>query len=44
MTAGYRTAVTSAYVADLGSSYMFNNKFGLKADFGYNSFKGENSI
>jgi hypothetical protein len=24
---------------------MFNNKFGLKADFGYNSFKeGENSM
>jgi OOP family OmpA-OmpF porin len=45
MTAGYRTAVTSAYVADLGVSYMFNNKFGLKADFGYNSFKeGENSM
>ena len=45
MTPGYRTAVTSAYVADLGVRYMFNNKFGLKADFGYNSFKeGENSI
>ncbi|MFV8368706.1 OmpA family protein [Flavobacterium sp. LB2R40] len=45
MTAGYRTAVTSAYVTDLGVRYMFNNKFGLKADFGYNSFKeGENSI
>ena len=45
MTAGYRTAVTSAYVADLGVRYMFNNKFGLKADFGYNSFKeGENSV
>ncbi|MES2578852.1 MAG: OmpA family protein, partial [Bacteroidota bacterium] len=45
MTAGYRTAVTSAYVADLGVRYMFNNKFGLKIDFGYNSFKeGENSI
>lgn len=45
MTAGYRTAVASAYVADLGVRYMFNNKFGLKADFGYNSFKeGENSL
>jgi OOP family OmpA-OmpF porin len=43
MSAGYRTAVTSVYVADLGVRYMFNNKFGL-ADFGYNSFKeGENS-
>ena len=45
MTAGYRTAVLSSYVADLGVRYMFNNKFGLKADFGYNSFKeGENSV
>lgn len=45
MSAGYRTAVASAYVADLGVRYMFNNKFGLKADFGYNSFKeGENSL
>jgi OOP family OmpA-OmpF porin len=45
MSAGYRTAVTSVYVADLGVRYMFNNKFGLKADFGYNSFKeGENSV
>ncbi|MEZ7506819.1 OmpA family protein [Flavobacterium sp. Arc2] len=44
MTAGYRTAVASSYVADLGARYMFNNKFGLKADFGYNSFKeGEDS-
>jgi OOP family OmpA-OmpF porin len=30
MSAGYRTAVTSVYVADLGVRYMFNNKFGLK--------------
>ena len=45
LSAGYRTAVASAYVADLGVRYMFNNKFGLKADFGYNSFKeGENSV
>jgi OOP family OmpA-OmpF porin len=38
MTAGFRTAVVSPYVADLGVRYMFNNKFGLKADFGFNSF------
>ena len=45
MTAGYRTAVASGYVTDLGVRYMFNNKFGLKVDFGYNSFKeGENSV
>jgi OOP family OmpA-OmpF porin len=44
MSNGYRTSVASAYVADLGVRYMFNNKFGLKADFGYNSFKeGEDS-
>jgi outer membrane protein OmpA-like peptidoglycan-associated protein len=39
MTAGYKTAVASPFVADLGVRYMFNNKFGLKADLGYNSFK-----
>jgi OOP family OmpA-OmpF porin len=38
MTAGFRTAVVSPFVADLGVRYMFNNKFGLKADFGFNSF------
>ena len=41
MTAGYSTAVVSPYTVDLGIRYMFNNKFGLKADFGYNSFTGE---
>ena len=45
MTAGYRTAIVSPYVVDLGVRYMFNNKFGVKADFGYNSFKeGDNSF
>lgn len=44
MTPGFRTAVVSPYVADLGVRYMFNNKFGLKADFGFNSFtEGDNS-
>ena len=44
MAKGYRTSVLSAYVADLGVRYMFNNKFGLKADFGYNSFtEGDDS-
>lgn len=38
MTAGYATATPSPFVADLGVRYMFNNKFGVKADFGYNSF------
>ena len=41
MTAGYTTTVVSPYTADLGIRYMFNNKFGLKGDFGYNSFTGE---
>jgi OOP family OmpA-OmpF porin len=31
--------MVSPFVADLGVRYMFNNKFGLKADFGYNNFK-----
>ena len=43
MTANHYTALVSPYVADLGVRYMFNNKFGLKADFGYNSFTGKNS-
>jgi OOP family OmpA-OmpF porin len=42
MTPGYRTAVVSPYV-DLGVSYMFNNKFGLKLIL-FNSFtEGDNS-
>lgn len=41
MTAGYTTTVVSPYTVDLGVRYMFNNKFGLKADFGYNSFTAE---
>lgn len=41
--AGFFTSTPSPYVADLGVRYMFNNKFGLKADFGYNSFEGKNN-
>lgn len=41
MSSGYSTALISPYVVDLGVRYMFNNKFGLKADFGYNSFQGK---
>ncbi|RDI56593.1 OmpA family protein [Flavobacterium glaciei] len=45
MSPGHRTAVVSPYVVDLGVRYMFNNKFGLKTDLGYNSFtEGDNSI
>lgn len=41
MTGGYATAVVSPFTVDLGVRYMFNNKFGLKADFGYNSLTGD---
>ena len=44
-SAGYATNTPSPWVGDLGVRYMFNNKFGLKADFGYNSFSdGSKSI
>lgn len=43
MTSGYFTSTPSPYVIDLGARYMFNNKFGLKADFGYNRFTGKNN-
>lgn len=39
LTSGAYTSTPSPFVADLGVRYMFNNKFGLKADFGYNSFQ-----
>ncbi|WP_281231409.1 OmpA family protein [Flavobacterium gelatinilyticum] len=34
---GYYTSTPSPWVGDFGIRYMFNNKFGLKADVGYNS-------
>ena len=43
MSANYFTSTPSPYTVDLGARYMFNNKFGLKADFGYNSFEGKNN-
>jgi OOP family OmpA-OmpF porin len=43
MTSGYFTSTPSPYVVDLGVRYMFNNQFGLKADFGYNSLTGKNN-
>lgn len=40
----YYTAIPNPFVVDLGARYMFNNKFGLKADIGYDSFTdGKNS-
>lgn len=44
LTEGARTERLNFWQADLGVRYMFNNKFGLKLDFGYNNFKNaENS-
>lgn len=40
----YYTDIPSPFVVDLGARYMLNNKFGLKADIGYDSFTdGKNS-
>ena len=39
MTPGYATATFNPFHADLGVRYMFNPKFGLKMDFGYDQFK-----
>ncbi|HLF52866.1 OmpA family protein [Flavobacterium sp.] len=42
---GYYTNTPSLFHADLGVRYMFNNKFGIKADFGYDQLKNdENSL
>lgn len=38
-TPGFRTDRVNFFTADLGVRYMFNNKFGLKLDFGYNKFE-----
>lgn len=39
MTPGYYDEVFNTLHADLGVRYMFNPKFGLKLDFGYDKFK-----
>ena len=39
MTPGYSTESVSPFHADLGARYMFNPKFGLKLDVGYDQFK-----
>lgn len=38
-TPGYGTDRVNFFTVDLGARYMFNNKFGLKLDFGYNKFE-----
>lgn len=41
----YRTNILSFGQVSIGSRYMFNNRFGLKLDFGYNSIsEGESSL
>jgi OOP family OmpA-OmpF porin len=42
LTPGYFTATISPFTVELGTRYMFNNKFGVKADFGYASITGDN--
>ena len=46
MTPGYYSETfESFYHVDAGVRYMFNNKFGLKLDFGYDDMKnGKNSL
>lgn len=39
----YFTSTPSPWVGDFGVRYMLNNKFGLKADFGYNSFTNKSN-
>ena len=39
----YYTSRINPYTVDLGVRYMLNNKFGLKADVGYNSFTSQNN-
>jgi OOP family OmpA-OmpF porin len=39
MTPGYSTATLNPFHADLGVRYMFNPKFGLKLDVGYDKFQ-----
>ncbi|MFA9191602.1 OmpA family protein [Flavobacterium sp. FZUC8N2.13] len=42
MTTGFYTATPNLFHADLGVRYMFNPKFGLKLDFGYDKLKEGN--
>ncbi|MEO6174337.1 MAG: OmpA family protein [Flavobacterium circumlabens] len=39
LTPGYSTATLNPFHADLGVRYMFNPKFGVKLDFGYDQFQ-----
>lgn len=45
LSPGYKTDALSLGQASLGVRYMFNEKFGLRLDVGYNEFKeGKNSL
>ncbi|WP_405377604.1 OmpA family protein [Nonlabens sp. Asnod3-A02] len=45
LSSGAFTNTPSLYQVDLGVRYMFNNKFGVNADFGYDNIEGDkNSI
>ena len=39
VSTGYDVSVLNFFHADLGVRYMFNTKFGMKLDFGYDTFK-----
>lgn len=39
LTPGYTTSAFNFFHADLGFRYMFNTKFGMKLDFGYDKFQ-----
>lgn len=43
LTPGYFTDRVNFFTVDLGARYMFNNKFGLKLDFGYNKFENNDA-
>ena len=43
MSTGYTTTLMSPFSAEAGVRYMFNNKFGLKTDFGFSSFTGNSN-
>lgn len=43
LTPGYDISVFNFFHADLGVRYMFNTKFGMKLDFGYDKFQGDDN-
>lgn len=43
LSSGYFTKTFNLFHADLGVRYMFNPKFGMKLDFGYDKFEDGNS-